>query len=142
MNSETLRYRAAAVQSATPIQLACMLYDTLIRDFGRIISAIAEENVEARAGEVKHALLVLQQLEAQLDVSRGGEAAASLSRFYALARGKILRGHATVDPAQFRELIDLFLEVRSAWEKVSDPRTDDNSGSAELRNRSGLSCSA
>jgi flagellar secretion chaperone FliS len=147
MNSETLQYRAAAVQSATPVQLVCMLYDTVVRDLGRALDAIKSNNVETRSAEIKHALLVLDQLDAFLDEHSGGEAAANLSRFYAVARSRIVEGHAKVDGALFREQIRLFQEVRSAWEKV-DPsrsvRTDDNlpSGPEKAATSSGLSCSA
>ena len=139
MNSDTLEYRAAAVQSATPVQLVCLLYDTLVRDLTRALGAIEGQNVETRAFEVKHALLVLDQLEAFLDPVNGGETAAALSRFHANARVRIMEGHGKVDPALFQEQIRLFLEVRSAWEKVDPartgvPRQAEHAGS-------GLSCS-
>lgn len=147
MNSETLQYRAAAVQSATPVQLVCMLYDTVVRDLGRALDALKSNNIETRSAEIKHALLVLDQLEAFLDLRNGGEAALNLSRFYSVARSRIVEGHAKVDGALFREQIRLFQEVRSAWEKVDPARSgppdgnlpsDSNRPSAS----SSLSCSA
>jgi flagellar protein FliS len=122
MNGDTLQYRTAAVLSATPVQLVCMLYDTLVRDLGRALVAIVSKDVETRASEVKHALLVLDQLEASLDFVHGGDSATHLSRFYAVATARIMEGHAKVDPALFQEQIRLFLEVRSAWEQVDPAR--------------------
>jgi flagellar protein FliS len=147
MTSETLQYRAAAVQSATPIQLVCMLYDTLVRDLGRALAAIVSKDVETRAVEVKHALLVLDQLESSLDFTHGGDSATTLSRFYAVARARIMEGHAKVDPALFQEQIRLFLEVRSAWEQVDPARVAGRPGSKALSDSqnshttAGLSCS-
>ncbi|MBI3476203.1 MAG: flagellar protein FliS [Acidobacteria bacterium] len=143
MNSDTLQYRVAAVQSATPVQLVCMLYDTLVRDLKRALDAIDNKNIETRADEVKHALLVLDQLDSWLDFNNGGAAATSLSRFYAVARSRIVEGHAKVDPALFQEQIRLFLEVRSAWEQAEATRKA-SAGPAvpETKGSSSLSCSA
>jgi len=143
MNPDTLQYRVAAVQSATPVQLVCMLYDTLVRDLTRALDAIDSKNIETRAEEVKHALLVLDQLEAWLDFNNGGEAATSLSRFYAVARSRIVEGHAKVDPALFQEQIRLFLEVRSAWEQAEAARkASESSAAPKMQSSSSLSCSA
>jgi len=141
MNANTLQYRAAAVQSATPVQLLCMLYDTLVRDFNRILAAIKAGNIEARSTEVKHALLVLEQLEAQLDKKNGGEAAANLARLYAVARAKVLEGHARVEAPLFQELIALFQDVRTAWEQVMEPRPPSDSEAPGKDRVASLSCS-
>jgi flagellar secretion chaperone FliS len=143
MNPDTLQYRVAAVQSATPVQLVCMLYDTLVRDLKRALDAIDSKNIETRAAEVKHALLVLDQLESWLDFNNGGDTAASLSRFYAVARSRIVEGHAKVDPALFQEQIRLFLEVRSAWEQAEATRkASESSAAPKMQSSSSLSCSA
>ncbi len=112
-------YQSASISGATPVQLVCMLYDQLVRDLSLAIKAIEPGDIEARTAEVKHALLVLQQLEAFLDMANGGETAVNLSRFYALARGSIIHAQAKMDPALFRQQIELFMDVRSAWEQVS-----------------------
>ena len=132
-------YRNSAVQSATPVQLVCMLYDTLVRDMNRAILAIEAGNIEERAAEVKHALLVLQQLEAFLDMENGGEPAANLSRFYAVVRNNIMKAHAKVDAERFRNQIALILWVRSGWEEAEARKQSESRGSS-AENRS-LSCS-
>jgi flagellar protein FliS len=147
MNADTLQYRTAAVQSATPVQLVCMLYDTLVRDLGRALAAIVSKDVETRATEIKHALLVLDQLEASLDFVHGGDSATHLSRFYAVARTRIMEGHAKVDPVLFQEQIRLFLDVRSAWEQVDPARAVRTTNvktptdSENLHDSASLSCS-
>jgi len=146
MTTQSSEYQNAAVQSASPTQLVCMLYDTLVRDMNRAILAIEAGNIEERAAEVKHALLVLQQLEAFLDMEKGGEPAANLSRFYAVLRNNIMKAHAEVDAERFRNQIALILWVRSAWEQVEGPgsqspdRGGDNKPKGEKANQS-LSCS-
>ena len=122
MNDYQAQYRIASVQSASAVQLVCMLYDRLVADLRRAIEAIESKDIEARSGEIKHALLILQHLEGSLDRQRGGEAAVNLARFYQVARSRIVEGHAKVDPAIFHEQIALFQDVRSAWEQVDPAR--------------------
>jgi flagellar protein FliS len=119
MTPQSLEYQIAAVPGANSVQLVCMLYDTVVRDLTRAIKAIETGDVEARTSEVKHALLVLQQLEAFLDMENGGEAAVNLSRFYALSRAMIMQGQGKIDASLFQKQIALFLDVRSAWEQVN-----------------------
>ena len=149
MTPQSLEYQLAAVPSANSVQLVCMLYDTVVRDLTRAIKAIETGDVEARTSEVKHALLVLQQLEAFLDMENGGEAAVNLSRFYAISRAMIMQGQGKIDASLFQKQIVLFLDVRSAWEQAnvraaepSEPapvRTVDDSESSNRRQS--LSCS-
>jgi flagellar secretion chaperone FliS len=149
MTPQSLEYQIAAVPGANSVQLVCMLYDTVVRDLTRAIKAIETGDVEARTSEVKHALLVLQQLEAFLDMENGGEAAVNLSRFYALSRAMIMQGQGKIDASLFRKQIELFLDVRSAWEQSNargpEPSertpvraTDDSENSNGLQS---LSCS-
>jgi flagellar protein FliS len=140
-------YQTAAVQSANPVQLVCMLYDRLARDLNRAIEAMDRNDVEGRTSEIKHALLVLDQLERMLNMEQGGEAARNLARLYSVARSRIMEGQGRVDPAIFRQQIDLFLDVRSAWEQVDPSRRHEptrdsgHEGSPEIRHAVSLSCS-
>jgi flagellar protein FliS len=119
MKSKTeLTYLRAAAQSATSVGLVIILYDLLIQDLEK---AIAARNVEARAAEIKHSFLVLQQLEGSLDAENGGEAAKTLASFYAVLRCKILEGQIKASPEILREQIALVLDVREAWQQVDKP---------------------
>jgi flagellar secretion chaperone FliS len=147
MTPQSKEYQTAAVQSANPVQLVCMLYDRLVRDLNRAIEAVDRNDIEARSAEIKHALLVLAQLEGSLDMERGGEAARTLARFYSVARSRIMEGHGRSDATVFQEQIHHFLDVRSAWEKVDPSRsTEPASHSGEMRGpemqiTASLSCS-
>jgi flagellar protein FliS len=98
-----------------------LLFDMLIADLERAISAIAEGNIEKRSSELKHAFTMLQQLEDSLDRENGGQAAETFSAFYAAVRGKLLEAHIKVSPDMLRRQIDLLLEVRQAWQQVDEP---------------------
>lgn len=115
-----LSYRRAAVENASPVGLVIILYDLLINDLRQAIEAITKKDVEARSKIMKHAFLVLQQLEGSLDRESGGAAADNLSKFYAVMRARIFEAHTRVDSEILDEQVRLLLDVRQAWEKV-DP---------------------
>src|ERR1700722_16938847 len=93
-----LTYLRAAAQNATEAGLVIILHDLLIHDLEQVMAAFADRDVEKRATEIKHAFLVLQQLEGSLDMENGGEAAKHFSRFYSVVRSKLMEAHVKVSP--------------------------------------------
>jgi flagellar secretion chaperone FliS len=122
-NKTELTYLRAAVQNASAIGLVIVLYDVLIGDLKGAITAIAKNDIEERSRELKHAFLVLQQLEGSLDMENGGEAATNLSRFYSTLRCNILDAHAKVSTELLSRQIQLLFEVRGAWAQVDKQGT-------------------
>jgi len=119
-NTTELAYLRSAVQNASAVGLVVILYDLLISDLERAIAAMATGEIEKRTTEIKHAFLVLQQLEGSLQMEAGGEAAKNLSNFYAALRCKILEAQIKVSPEILKRQIELILSVRKAWQEV-DP---------------------
>src|SRR5690349_9648807 len=121
-----LSYRKAAIQNATSVGLVIILYDMLVADLQRIIEAIQKGDIEKRSAEVKHAFLVLQQLEGSLEMEKGGQAARHLSNFYSALRSKILEAHIKINVATLQDQISLILDVRQAWEQVNTSGGEQN----------------
>ncbi len=113
-------YREAAVRSASEVQLVIMMYDMIGQDLRRAIDAIHRNDVEARSSEIKHALAVLEQLQGTLNMQAGGSAARNLDRFYAIARGKLLEAHIKVSEALLTSQIEIFADLREAWQRADE----------------------
>jgi len=113
-----LTYLGASAQNASPVGLVVILFDQLITDIKRAIAAIQTGEIEKRCHEIKHALLVLQQLEGSLDKEKGGQAAKHFSRFYSAIRAKLLEANIKVSPEILNRQIDLLFQVRRAWQQV------------------------
>lgn len=113
-----LTYLRAAIESASSVDLVIILYDMLISDLRGAVAAFASNNVERRSEELKHAFLVLEQMEASLNMDSGTEAATSLARFYALLRANIMNGHVKADSNIINRQIEALLEVRATWVEV------------------------
>jgi flagellar secretion chaperone FliS len=114
-------YLRAAAQSATAVGLVIILYDLLIHDLEQAIAAFADRDIERRSAEIKHSLLVLQQLEGSLDRENGGEAAKHFSAFYSALRCKIFEAQLKGSPEILKQQIELVLDVRQAWQQVDRP---------------------
>ncbi|MBZ5653706.1 MAG: flagellar protein FliS [Acidobacteriia bacterium] len=114
-------YLATAVQNATSAGLVVILFDLLISDLNGAIAAIERNQAEELAAKIKHAFLVLQQLDGSLDMERGGQAAKHFSSFYAAIRCKVLEGQIKQSSEILRRQIELLFEVRQAWQQVDQP---------------------
>jgi flagellar protein FliS len=95
-----------------------MLYDQLIKDLRRSAAAMREGRPEPCANEIKHALLVIQQLEGSLDRSTGEEFVTWLIRFYGLLRTRIVDAQVKRAPEELDAQIAVVLDIRSAWQEV------------------------
>jgi flagellar secretion chaperone FliS len=118
-----LSYRRMAVENASSVGLVVILYDLLVNDLRLAIQALERGDVAGRSTAVKHAFLVLQQLQGSLNREKGGEAAKHLSHFYTVLRGKIWEAHVKRSDEIFREQIRLLLDVRQAWDQVDPARS-------------------
>lgn len=117
MNAGTL-YKEAAVHSASTVGLVLTMYDMLIADMTRAITALRAGDIEDRTAEVKHALDVLMHLQSALNFEEGGNAANSLDTFYAIVRGKLLQAHIQQSVSLFEQQIELVSGVREAWREA------------------------
>lgn len=111
-------YREAEVATDNPVRLVVLLYDQLLRDLQRALDAIAQNDIQRRTHELDHALLVVGQLQATINLSGGGEVAQTLDHFYNVVRGNLLfaasQGSVEVLEQQSRQI----LAVREAWLEV------------------------
>ncbi len=111
-------YRRAAVEGSSSVALVIMLYDRLVADLQRGAAAIRNADVETRCAELKHALLILQQLEGSLDQERGGAAARNLGSLYSYARSQVMEAQLSADPQKLEKLAAHFRDVRTAWQQA------------------------
>jgi flagellar protein FliS len=123
-------YRENAVHGASAIELVVILFDVAIDDMRRAASAIQAGDIEERAKAIRHAMLVLQQLQGTLDFERGGEVARRFEQFYNLIRGKLLESQLRNSPQLMGQQIQFMAEVRECWmhaEKHMQPKPSPDS---------------
>ena len=132
-SNPALSYKLASVQGATPIGQVIVLYDTILRDFGWALIALAAGDIENRINALNHALSVIGYLEGVLDFEHGAEAATRFQTFYRVTRGLIVQVNARPTSEGFEKLIDLYGQVRQAWYQVERRSMLDQAGAADTR---------
>jgi flagellar secretion chaperone FliS len=117
-NEARRQYQDSAVQGATPIELVVLLFDSAIDDMRHALAAMRDGNVESRARQIGHAMMVLQQLQGTLDFERGGEAARQFEQYYNLVRAKLLEAQIRGSSDLMQQQIRSMSEVRNCWEEA------------------------
>lgn len=108
-------YQDTSVRGATSIELVVLLYNSAIDDMRRALQAMQQNNLEVRAANVGHALLVIQQLQGTLDFERGGPAARQFEQFYNLIRAKLLEAQMRNSAELLQQQIRFMSDVRDCW---------------------------
>jgi flagellar secretion chaperone FliS len=108
-------YREAAVRGASPVQLVIALYEQILHDLRRALSAFEKQDIEMRTRALNHALMVIGQLQSSLNMERGGEVAQNLQRFYNMVRRGLVEAQCRQSPASVLEQISHVTLVHDAW---------------------------
>ncbi len=116
MSREATAYRQTELQTASPVEVVIMLYDTLVRDLNQVIAAVRIQDVEERVRQSNHAFSVLQQLDLMLDHENGGDTAKELARVYSYVRARVIESQIKLDTAILERQIEFILQVREAWQ--------------------------
>jgi len=111
-------YHQGAASGSSPIGLVVLLYEQAAKDLREALKALRVGDIERRTFEINHALLVVGQLQATLDMDRGGEVAVSLDRFYNQVRSRLLQAQIQASSAILEEQINLLLSLRETWQEV------------------------
>lgn len=118
-NEANLAYRETEALITDPVRLVVMLYNMLLKDVSDAVAALAGGDIERRAAAIRHAMLVLQELQSSLNLERGGVVARNLERFYNFIRAKLLEGQIKASAEIFEQQITLVSSIRDAWLQVS-----------------------
>jgi len=112
-------YQTQQVMTASPAKLVAMLYDKAILSLREAIRAIETGNIEARFNANKRAGDIITHLWTTLDVEKGGEIAANLSRLYGFMLSRLTFVDVRNDPEPAREVIGLLEPLRESWNQLA-----------------------
>lgn len=113
-----MNYASEAAAGLSPLALVVRLYDAVIADLGRAITAVRDGDIEKRSNQLNHALLIISYLQNALDMENGGKPAALLAKFYNLSRQRILEAQIRQSEKVLEEIINDFISIRDAWTEV------------------------
>lgn len=133
MTQTELSYQKSAIEGASPIGLAIVLFDVLAGDLRRAASALRKNDIEWRCRELNHACLVLGRLESWVDLKNGDEMAKTLARFYAYLRAAMMEAAVKKSAPLIEAQIEMILHVRTAWQQHDVPRPQAQPMSAQVQ---------
>ena len=112
-------YQQVSVSTADPVKLVIMCYDGAISSI-----RLAREHYENRAYEEKAKALqkacdIINELEAALDLEKGGEVALNLKMLYQYTVRRLIEGDLKRDIRVFDEAIGILDELASAWREIA-----------------------
>jgi flagellar protein FliS len=117
-NDARSAYRQSTARGASPLRLVVLLYEQAVQDLRSARAALDRHDIESRTRSMNHALLIIGQLQATLDLARGGEVAQNLARFYHALRAALIEAQAAASAAILDQQISNLLSLREAWLEV------------------------
>jgi len=112
-------YRTTQTQTASPVELVVLLYDGAIRFLADAERAMAAGDLRARATAISRALAIVNELQATLDLERGGEIAAELDRLYDFIQDRLLRVTRDHNAAGLGDAQRVLNAIADAWRTIA-----------------------
>jgi flagellar protein FliS len=110
-----LTYRESAVAGASPVRLVILLYEQLIEDLRRALTACRVGDIEERTRQINHAILIIGCLQSSLDAERGEAVVANLERFYNQVRSGLIDAQCRQSTDAIERQIAHIMLVHEAW---------------------------
>ena len=112
-------YQTNAIQTAPPEQLVVMLYDGCLRFLRRAENAAKTGTRPQVTEAIARATAIIMELNATLDMERGGEIASNLRSLYFFLHRHLLEASREGSPEQIRQAIGLVGDLRDAFAEAA-----------------------
>jgi flagellar protein FliS len=117
----TKTYQQANFYTATPIKLVMMCYDGAIGSLKLARESYLQKEYEAKAKALRKTFDILYELNASLDVKKGGDIARNLRALYQYMIQALTDADLKQDIRMFDDVIKLLEELESAWKDITMP---------------------
>jgi flagellar secretion chaperone FliS len=118
------------VADASPTRLVQITFEHILSHLatargamGRIVNNRPLDDIIAKGKAMGKAIGLIDQLNASLDMERGGQIAANLRALYDYMMRRLTLANATNDPGIVSEVAGLVAEIKTGWDQIAaDPR--------------------
>ena len=122
IEASEIAYKKAALGGASAVSLVVALCDRMASDLTQAAESIQRNDVEERSASIKHALLLLEQLESLASSQPGGDLNQKLCRLYAQIRSRIMQAHVSISSQLLQQQATVMLELRQIWHDLEQPQ--------------------
>ena len=119
----TRTYRQTNVLSADPLKLIHLCYEGAIGSLKLAKEAYVGRDYAAKGKALRKALDIVHELNASLDMKKGGEVAKNLRALYLFITQALIDADLKKDLKVFDEVIRMLEELKSAWQEIACERS-------------------
>ena len=117
-------YRQTNVLSADPLKLVRMCYEGAVCSLKLARDAYAARDYEAKGKALVKTLDIIHELNASLDMKKGGEVAKNLRGLYLYMTQALTEADLKRDLKVFDEVIRMLEELESAWKELASGKSE------------------
>lgn len=121
MSSAINQYQAVGAASASyadPHRLIQMLLEGAIGRTNAALSALAQQDLPAKAQLISKATAIIDGLRGGLDMDKGGELAENLDGLYEYMQLRLFHANLKNDAAALEEVVRLLGEIKQGWDAI------------------------
>jgi len=116
-------YQQTSILTADPLKLILMCYNRAIGNLKQARNAYSAQNYEEKGKALQKALNIIDELNASLDMEKGGQIAANLRGIYHYLSHALINADLKKDMQTFDDAIQMLEEIQSAWKIVAEEKT-------------------
>ena len=112
-------YTDSSVTTQNKGRLVVMLYEGAIKFLKLAIKEIEARNYEAKGQYINRAQDIINELNAVLDMEKGGEIAVNLRKLYIFMGSRLAEANIKRDVNMIRDVIGLMEELNQGWKEIA-----------------------
>lgn len=111
-------YRRVDLESAPKTQIVERLFDRCVRDIATARTAIEARDIPGKAAAIDHALQIVVELKASLDVAAAPELCANLAALYDFVTERLIEANASLAAKPLDQATRIMSELGDAFCKA------------------------
>ncbi|MDM7918384.1 MAG: flagellar export chaperone FliS [Methanosarcina sp.] len=112
------QYRRSSIETASKLELVIMCYEKSILFLQQSKDCIREKDFIKKSEKIMKVLDIINELQANLDLDKGGKIAKSLDSLYTYLTNRIILADIQKNLSIFDECINILSEIKSGWEGI------------------------
>ncbi len=118
MNSALASYKQTQVETVGQGEIVVLLYDGAIRFLNQAKERIEQKDFAAKGIAISRALDIIAELDASLNMEKGGEVAVNLHSLYLFASTALLKANMKLDIDMIDHVIHMLSELKYSFEII------------------------
>jgi len=112
-------YLQTQVTTAKPVDVIVLLYEGAIKFLSQAKIKMAAGDMEAKGLLISRAMDIISELDASLNMQKGGELGENLHKLYFYCNTRLLQANLKLDPKLIDEVITILSGLKSAFKEIN-----------------------